>query len=219
MAIRAERPLDDEGDSRGQDNERERHRTTEPPACGHGEALGLEAAAAWEEALEYHPLLVNRLTAWEARPHAEDIAQQTMIKVWLHLTDGNARPLASVRAWMTTVALNLRRDHRRRLARLTEVLVEDHESTAYEDGAEAPDGMRELHRRAAEMARDLHGLVTPWEARVVILHKAYALPAKDVAELLGTTTASVRTATHAALRKLRAPDKRRQVLYRFGLTD
>ncbi|MFF3502188.1 RNA polymerase sigma factor [Streptomyces sp. NPDC003247] len=222
MASRADRSPGDEGvrRDRGRSSERAERQQTQPMTGGRPEeVLSPEAAATWQAALERQRQMTWTLSRSVPLPHAEDIAQQAMMKAWVYLTDDEARPVENVGAWLRTISTNLLIDHKRRLMRLVEVFVEDHEDVLDEGDGDTPQSMRELHEKAFEMAKQLDGLVTPWEAKVVVLHKAYMLPTKDVAEMLQTTTASVRSTSHTAVRKLRAPDRKRQVLYRFGLTD
>ncbi|MFC8705787.1 RNA polymerase sigma factor [Streptomyces anulatus] len=194
---------------------------------GGGEGkLSPQDEAAWQAALDARFSVEMRLTRSVARPHAEDITQQVMFEVWRHLSSGGEKPpVENVRAWMQTRATNRLIDHIRKLQRRTEVLVADYDEAgsrvhAVEKSFErTPDSMRELHEKAREMAAELHGLVTPYEAQAVVLHHAYGLRAVEVAEMLGpkVTEGAVRSATYAAVKKLKRQKK--QTLARFGKAD
>lgn len=187
------------------------------------EVLSPEAAQAWEEALDYRRVIQATLTRSVAVPHAEDITQQTMIELWRTLTSEDANPVGNVHAWLHRVSTNRLIDHIRALQRKTEDLVENIDDAARtcekpdHMSEVTPESMLELHRKAREMAKQLDGLVSPREAEIVVLHKAYLLPADEVAEMLDTTTGAVRSATYAAVKKLK-PQKRK-VLFRFGRAD
>lgn len=182
--------------------------------------------ATWQAALDARFPVQMRLTRSIARPHAEDIIQQVMFELWRHLGSADEKcPMENVRAWMERRATNRLIDHIRKLQRRTEVLVADHDEVAHrvhtdeETFERTPESMRELHEKAREMAAQLHGLVSPREAMVVVLHHAYALRAVEVAELLGSevTEGAVRSATYAAVKKLKRQKK--QTLARFGKAD
>ncbi|MFI0779328.1 RNA polymerase sigma factor [Streptomyces sp. NPDC021212] len=187
------------------------------------EVLSPEIAKVWQEAVDSQSLVQVMLMRSVARPHAEDITQQTLLELWRYLTSEDPKPVGNVRAWMHRVSTNRLIDHIRGLQRRTEDLVENVDGAVRNRGmangmTEAtPESMRELHRKASEMAKALDGLVSPLEAETVVLHKAYLLTAKEVAEMLGTTEGAVRSATYTAVKKLR-PQKRK-VLFRFGRAD
>ncbi|MGW0837723.1 RNA polymerase sigma factor [Streptomyces prunicolor] len=206
------------------------------------EVLSPENAEVWQKATDAQSAVVKVLIHWVARPHAEDITQQTLLKLWEVLTREDPCPppqedsaaevpsmrIDNVRGWMHTVSRRLMIDHKLALQTRTEQLVEDHDKVAElrdrsvtpeaRDVPETtPESMRALHRKAREMAQQLDGLASAWEVEVVVLHKAYRLPAEEVAEMLGTTEGAVRSATYAGMKKLRS--RKGQVLYRFGRSD
>ncbi|MGR3869458.1 RNA polymerase sigma factor [Streptomyces graminifolii] len=206
------------------------------------EVLSPENAEVWQKALDAQSSVQSVLTYSVARPHAEDITQQTLIKLWEVLTREDPRQpsqgdsvaevpsmrIDNVRGWMHTVSRRLMIDHKRALQTRTERLVEDHDKVAeLRDRSVAPEtldvpettpeSMRALHGKAREMAHQLDGLASAWEVEIVVLHKAYRLPAEEVAEMLGTTESAVRSATYAGMKKLRS--RKGQVLYRFGRSD
>ncbi|GAA3489088.1 RNA polymerase sigma factor [Streptomyces cremeus] len=181
--------------------------------------LSPETAKAWEEAVRLLPEIERWATGKVPRPHAEDIRQNTARKAWETLTKDDAQPPNSVRRWLYRIAVNDYLDHVRGVQKRTEVLVESHDHRTVEPDDHVPDGMRELHEKAGQMAADLDGLLTPRQAQIVILHQAYGFKAAEVAEMLGTTTGNVRGTSSAALASLGTPHKRRTLLYRWGLTD
>uniref|UniRef100_UPI002F91285E RNA polymerase sigma factor n=1 Tax=Streptomyces virginiae TaxID=1961 RepID=UPI002F91285E len=225
MAGMADRSPDDVGVRRTWWSKTSRQETAHALEGRAEEVLSLEAAATWQEALDARFVVLATLTRAVARPHAEDILQQTMLELWRYLTSEDPKPVWNVRGWMVKTGTYRMIDYKRELVRKAETLVANHDEIPC--GVEAaaglpestPDSMRELHDKAREMAKGLHGLVTPWEAEVVVLHKAYRLPAAEVAELLGSevTVGAVRSATCEALKKLRRQKK--QTLHRFGKAD
>lgn len=225
MASMADRSPDGVGERRIWWSRRSRRETAYTPGGRPEEVLSPEAAKTWQAALDARLSVQATLTRSVALPHAEDITQQTMLELWRYLTSDNPEPVENVRGWMATVSTRRMIDHKRALVRKAEILVGD--ETALDAAADVPpestpDSMRALHRKAREMAKALDGLVSPWEAEVVVLHKAYRLPAAEVAAMLETeeikvTEGAVRSATYTALKKLGR--QKRQVLHRFGKAD
>lgn len=188
--------------------------------------LSPQGEATWQAALDLQFSVQMGLTRSVGTPHAEDITQQVMLDVWRYVSSPDEnRPVENVHGWMARMATNRLIDHIRKLRRRTEIFVADHDEVAHRvPGMEGPDertpgSMRELHEKAREMAAELHGLVTPWEARAVVLHHAYGLRAVEVAEMLGpgVTEGAVRSATYTGVKKLKRQKK--QTLQRFGKAD
>lgn len=135
-----------------------------------------------------------RLTGQD-RAHAEDVAQETLLRAWRHRTVLESPPRA-VRAWLFTVARNLVIDEWRSRRRNSELTV-----------AEVPE--------AGEAADRTDQLLLSWvvaeavtklspDHRAVLLECYYrGRPVSEAARLLGVPEGTVKSRTHYALRALR----------------
>ena len=143
----------------------------------------------------YAPVLLRVLQRQVAgREEAEDLVQQTFLQ--LHRARYDFDSARKFRPWVFTIALNLRREHSRRVRRRAEWPLEH-----------APDLASEPHQRArADAARDLErALATlPAEQREIIeLHWLEGLSFQEVAEVLGTTRGAAKVRAHRGYALLR----------------
>ncbi|NUK53370.1 hypothetical protein HRW14_24470 [Streptomyces lunaelactis] len=181
------------------------------------EELSPAAAEQWDEAVAYRRTGLLRTVRRVSHAHAEDIWQQTLLQTWRTLRDHGPRD--NILAYVKTISTRETAKHLQGLKGRAESLIEEDAALPAQDDAHVPESMRELHGKAKDMAKDLQGLVTELEAETVILHKAYGLDAKTVAELLDTTAGAVRSASSTAVKKLRKPGTGRHLLYRLGAAD
>lgn len=127
---------------------------------------------------------------------AQELVQQTFLVVWRCRLDYDpGRPL---RPWITTIALNLKRDRLRRARRSP--VVEG--AAAAVEGAGRPAGQERVVR-----ARELREAVArlPESRRAVVeLHWLAGLSMAEVGEALGTSTGAVKVRAHKAYAQLRA---------------
>ncbi|MBC8069960.1 MAG: RNA polymerase sigma factor [Deltaproteobacteria bacterium] len=127
---------------------------------------------------------------------AGDLVQLTFLH--LHRARLDFHPGAPLRPWIFTIALNLRRQHLRRLGRKPE--------QAFADDAPAPAAPREDPDRSL-----LGGVVHAALARlpeaqrdVIALHWFEGLSFREVAEVVGATQTAVKVRAHRGYAKLRA---------------
>lgn len=129
------------------------------------------------------------------RQRAEDLAQETLVRAWLHpeAFDG---PYESMRPWIFTVARRLAIDARRsRLARPTE--IGDGMLAATPDPADATESaVAALDVRAA-----VRGL-SPEHRAVLVRLYFHGLTVNEAAADLGIPAGTVKSRSHYALRQL-----------------
>jgi RNA polymerase sigma-70 factor (ECF subfamily) len=126
---------------------------------------------------------------------AREVVQGTFLRV--HAARNDFRDGARLRPWVTTIAMNLVREHWRRGKRKPTSPLE-HEPVAE---AEAGDAF-ELERRA-EAVREAIETLPESQRAVVELHWFQELPFADVARMLGSTEGAVRVRAHRAYQTLK----------------
>jgi RNA polymerase sigma-70 factor, ECF subfamily len=144
----------------------------------------------------YRPLLrfLLGLTGNE-RPAAEDLLQETMLKVWRHL-DSLPADRNSARKWLYTIARRVAIDAARsRQARPSEVSLIDNDQTSTVDNISGALALRDL-------TEAFHRL-SP-EQRMVLqeLHFRGA-SVEETAQRLGIPAGTVKSRAHHAMRSLR----------------
>jgi RNA polymerase sigma-70 factor, ECF subfamily len=143
------------------------------------------------------PLLryVTRLTFNDLQL-AEDIVQETFVKVWQRPDVVNNR-YSSIGPWLFTVARNLVNDHKRmRMARATE--VSDAELTTIPDQHDPIGDSLQAHAIWQAVAR-----LTPQHRAVLVQVYHHDRSLMDAAKRLGIPVGTVKSRTHHALRSLR----------------
>ncbi len=116
-------------------------------------------------------ILAFSMTFVGSRHTAEDVLQETMLKVWKGA--GGYRPTGSARTWVLTIARNTAVDFIRRASR--EIPSEDGDGS-FSDEKEPDTAPGEL----AEMVERLPAV----ERRIVLLHAVSGLKHREIAELL-----------------------------------
>lgn len=171
-------------------------------------------------------------------PDAEDLVQETYLRAWRSYAGFEGR--SSVRTWLYQIATNgclsaLAADHRRRMLPSGLCAAEPDPGTPPEPAGTGgtgvswlqpvPDGRVLTHRAddgdPAAIVAEREGVrlaliaglqhLPARQRAVLVLREVLAFPARDVAAMLGTTTASVKSALQRARATLRerAPDAER----------
>ena len=156
-----------------------------------------DQAAFRELFLRYSGVLLSLLGRHVAvRGEAADLVQQTFLQ--LHRARHDFDPTRRLRPWLVTIAMNLRREQMRRLARRPDLLpqaeafpdipAEERSATRVEVG--------QLVRRALEEL--------PSEQREAIeLHWVAGLPFQEVGQVMGISSAAARGRAHRGYVRLR----------------
>lgn len=125
---------------------------------------------------------------------AREIVQGTFLRV--HAARNDFRDGARFRPWITTIAMNLVREHWRRGKRRPTSPLEEEPAAA-----ETRDAV-EMERRAEAVRAAIESLPESQRA-VVELHWLQELPFADVARMLGSTEGAVRVRAHRAYQTLK----------------
>jgi RNA polymerase sigma-70 factor, ECF subfamily len=169
--------------------------------------IALHNEAAFEQlCTRYQVFLHRHLLRMVRYPEiADDLLQDTLLRIWLHAVQWNGR--GSPRAWLfriaTNVALNALRTQRRRPQTPLQSPMDSDLAASYWE-ADPGMGPEELAERADEHAR-LRSLVAglPEEKREVLrmIHDD-ELRVDEVAQRLGIPAGTVRSRLHYATRQL-----------------
>lgn len=134
------------------------------------------------------------------RDEVNDLVQQTFLQ--MHRARNDFRVGARLRPWLFTIALNLKRQHFRRLGRRQE-------SSLDVDGAAEPvasQGDPEADIRDAQLRRAVDQLPAS-QREVIVLHWFEGLSFREIAEAVGAGLSAVKVRAHrgyTALRQLMA---------------
>ncbi len=168
---------------------------------------------------------------------AEDALQDTLLRAWRGLPDMEGR--STLRTWLYRVATNVCLDEIRRRPRRVlpidygpptragddepedqvarQIWIEPYpdDERGMEDGYTAPEARYE-RREAVELAFIALQHLPPRQRAVLILREVLAFSAHEVAELLGSTTASVNSALQRARKRIdeRLPQRSQQATLR-----
>ena len=131
---------------------------------------------------------------------AMDIVQQTLLN--MHRARRDFRGGSRLRPWLFTIAMNLVREHYRKLGRRKEQALPESDGSAYEPRVEPEtpleDGQsRERVRRAVASLPDS-------QREVIELHWYEELPYEEIAQILGASVGAVRVRAHRGYTQLRA---------------
>jgi len=151
---------------------------------------------AFEELFRRHagPILGLMRRGWVDRATAEDLVQQTFLQ--LHRARHDFRAGGAFRAWLFTIARNVRRDHLRRVLRREPTLdLEGREPGRSDEGP-----ARYAAREALGHALDRLPVTL---RRVLELHYFEHLSFADVAASLGISRSAAKVRAHRAYRALR----------------
>jgi RNA polymerase sigma factor (sigma-70 family) len=131
---------------------------------------------------------------------AEDVAQETFLRVWRHATAYDALR-GRVAVWVLAIARNLAID----AVRLNGRGSFDHEVAAQallESDAIEPDERVEL-LDDAERIRDALGQLPPEQRRAIVLASCFGRTAREISELDGVPLGTVKTRIRTAMMRLR----------------
>ncbi|MEV7280487.1 sigma-70 family RNA polymerase sigma factor [Streptomyces sp. NPDC093111] len=129
------------------------------------------------------------------RQRAEDLAQETLVRAWLH-PEAFAAPYESMRPWLFTVARRLAIDARRsRLARPTEI------GDAVLAVTAEPGDATESADAALDVRAAVRGL-SPEHRAVLVRLYFHGLTVNEAAAELGIPAGTVKSRSHYALRLL-----------------
>ena len=163
------------------------------------EALLLQTAAGDREAFAslYHrtsPSVYGlALTYVHSGPDAEDVTQDTFVKVW-----DNApayRPLGKPLAWILTIAKNLARMCLRSREKSTQLPPEDWASLAMDVPAVTPEDRQVLKAALSTLSQQ--------EQQILLLHAVSGLKHREIAALLELPLPTVLSKYHRGLKKLK----------------
>lgn len=134
------------------------------------------------------------------RPAAEDLLQETFLRVYLHRE--SYRPSAAFRTWLFTIARNLAIDHLRRRGPFQERVGEEDRVAAMPDPAPSPlrrvEAGEELWQFEAALSQ-----LPPGQREVLLFSRYAGLSHAEIAEVTGSSPEAVRVALHRALRRVR----------------
>jgi len=126
---------------------------------------------------------------------AADLVQQTFLQ--LHRARADFRPGSRLRPWLYTIALNLGRQHLRRLGRRGDASLADPDAFAAAGrDPEAPLQDDEL--------RALLATLPPAQREVIVLHWFEGLGFREIGEIVGATPTAVKVRAHRGYERLRA---------------
>jgi len=126
---------------------------------------------------------------------ADDLVQQTFFQ--LHRARNDFRAGSTVRPWIYTIALNLRRQFMRRAGRKPEHELDETSAPAAQTAD--PDAAIDSHHVRAAL-RSLPDA----QREVIMLHWFQGLSFREVAEVVGATPTAVKVRAHRGYAKLRA---------------
>ena len=159
--------------------------------------VGGERAAFGELFARYGPRLVRLFSRdLGGRDEVHDLVQQTFLQ--LHRARRDFRVDAKLRPWLFTIALNLKRQHFRRLGRRGEASLED--TNAAEPVA--PRGNPEADVRDAQLRRALDRLPEA-QREVIVLHWFEGLSFREIADAVGAGVSAVKVRAHRGYGRLR----------------
>jgi RNA polymerase sigma factor (sigma-70 family) len=126
---------------------------------------------------------------------ARDLVQQTFLQ--LHRARHDFRADARLQPWLFTIALNLKRQHFRRLSRRPEASVADAGAEASPQDRDPDARIDDAHVRAALNA------LPEAQRDVILLHWFEGLSFPEVAEIVGAKVSAVRVRAHRGYARMR----------------
>jgi RNA polymerase sigma factor (sigma-70 family) len=131
---------------------------------------------------------------------AEDVAQETFVRAWRHASTYDARR-GAVSSWLLTIARNLALDRAR--LKGAQPVDPDFVASQLERGRSADDGDETARIADRDRLRELLVGLPRQQRRALVLATYFGRTAKEIGELDGTPTGTVKTRIRAALLKLR----------------
>ncbi len=130
------------------------------------------------------------------REEATDLVQQTFLQ--LHRARNDFRQGSKLRPWLFTIAMNLKREHLRRVKRRPEAPLE---LDGHNDPAEGPRGAERAD--AQSMLKKGLGDLPEDQREVIVLHWFEGLSFPEVAEIVGASVNAVKVRAHRGYVSLR----------------
>ena len=156
--------------------------------------MPLDRRTRYAELIEHHrDELRAHCTRILRSPHdAEDALQEALLRAWRSLPQFEGR--GSLRSWLYRIATN---------AAIDQMRQRSEPATAVEarDGAEPVDHLE--RRESLRVVVAAAGRLTPGQRQVFVLRDVYGLTAREAADVLDTTTASVNSSLQRARAGLR----------------
>jgi RNA polymerase sigma factor (sigma-70 family) len=125
---------------------------------------------------------------------AQDLVQQTFLH--LHRARRDFDPARSLRPWMMTIAVNVRRQHFRTRGRRPEAPLEL-------DGARDPSVGPDVSTASDRLVRRALDALPDAQREVVVLHWYEGLSFREIADVVGASHSAVKVRAHRAYAKLR----------------
>jgi RNA polymerase sigma-70 factor, ECF subfamily len=157
---------------------------------------------AYQELLERHggrlynfALRLTRNTA-----EAEDIVQETFMRLWLHANDFDPSGRAST--WLYRIAHNLGIDRLRARGRFADIDLEGEDAEPVPSSASQPLLLLDAKRRAEALHRALDSLPERQASAIVLVH-LHGLSGTEAAEVLGVSTEALESLLSRGRRALK----------------
>jgi len=145
----------------------------------------------------YAPLIGRVIRRGISRPEvARELVQETFLQV--HRARADYDPSRPLRPWLTTVAMNVRRDYLRRIQRRPEGALSDHAEMEH-----AADDASPLATVEATRVREVVAQLPDNQRAVIELHWFEGLGFPEVADVLGVKPSAVKVRAHRAYKRLR----------------
>ena len=154
--------------------------------------------AAFDELFtRYAPMLLRVIQRQlRSQEEANDLVQQTFLQ--LHRARHDFRSDAKLRPWLFTIALNLKREHFRRVKRRPEVelVLDGHaDPTALENGVDRYEAAKTLDYALEKLPET--------QREVIELHWFGEFSFNEIATLVGASLSAVKVRAHRGYRTLR----------------
>ena len=135
-------------------------------------------------------------------PHdADEVAQETFLRLHRHLAERGARDEDNLRGWIFRVAQNLAHDQRRRaVPRAADSLEDSNEARHAVDTRDGPEQQLLQDERFARLHAAMQAL--PPRQQQCLRLRAEGLRYREIAEVLGVAVSTVAETIHQALARL-----------------
>jgi RNA polymerase sigma-70 factor (ECF subfamily) len=150
----------------------------------------------------YHDRIYRYVLGFVKNPaEAEDLTQDTFLRAYRH--GDSLRDPEAVRGWLYRIATHLCLDRLRQRKALVSLDVEEAGDRVSSPVSDAPSPLEVSERKetSACMQRCLGFLPDKYRA-VILLYEVHSLTAREIADLLGVTVATVKIRLHRARPKL-----------------
>jgi RNA polymerase sigma-70 factor (ECF subfamily) len=165
--------------------------------------VGEGDAQAYRELVERHAgrLYNFALRLTRSNAEAEDIVQETFMRLWLHASDFDPSGRAST--WLYRIAHNLGIDRLRARGRFRELDTEEQEAEAAPSSTAQPLLLLDAKRRAEALHRALD-LLPERQASAIVLVHLHGLSGSEAAEVLGIGAEALESLLARGRRALKA---------------